>query len=113
MAAAVSGVSQEVDSVPDEEADSESAADAEDASAGPSTREAVETDDLYAWVMQTTFVVTICTGAPLVAIFSILFDLQTWSARAEFAVRIGAIVWFLTAIGVFIYAKRVRGLTPA
>ncbi|WP_368408718.1 DUF5822 domain-containing protein [Haloarchaeobius amylolyticus] len=77
-------------------------------SGGPSTREAVETDDLYAWVMQTTFVVTILVGAPLVAIFSVLFDLTSWAARAEFAVRIGAIVWFVTAIGVFVYAKKYR-----
>ncbi|WP_439026773.1 DUF5822 domain-containing protein [Haloarchaeobius sp. DT45] len=113
MATAVSGVSQDVDSVEAGDGDSGESTDPDqatdsDATAGPSTREAVETDDLYAWVMQTTFVVTILTGAPLVAIFSLLFDLQTWNARAEFAVRIGAIVWFVTAIGVFVYAKKYR-----
>ena len=62
----------------------------------------------YAWVMQTTFVVTILVGAPIVALFSVPFGLPTWEARAEFAIRIGAIVWFVTAIGVAVYEKRYR-----
>ena len=62
----------------------------------------------YAWVMQTTFVVTILVGAPLVTLLSVPVSLPTWNARAEFAVRVGAVVWFGTAIGVYLYASRKR-----
>ena len=72
----------------------------------------VETSDPegvdYGWVMQTTFVVTIVVGAPLVVVAALLLDptLATWGERVQFAVRVGALVWFLTGIGVFAYAKR-------
>ena len=58
----------------------------------------------YGWVMQTTFVMTIVVGAPLVALLSLVQPLPTWGARAGFAVRVGAVVWFLTAIAVYAYA---------
>ncbi|TYL36240.1 hypothetical protein CV102_23445 [Natronococcus pandeyae] len=60
----------------------------------------------YGWVMQVTFVVTIVVGAPVVAFLSIGVDLPTWSARAEFAVRVGAVIWMIVALSVFAYAKR-------
>jgi len=60
----------------------------------------------YGWVMQTTFVLTIVVGAPVVAVLSTGTALPTWSARAAFALRAGAIVWLLTAVGVFLYARR-------
>jgi hypothetical protein len=60
----------------------------------------------YGWVMQTTFVVTILVGAPLVAALSTGVTLPTWEARISFAVRVGAVVWFLTAVAVFLYARR-------
>ena len=63
----------------------------------------------YGWVMQTTFVLTIVVGAPLVAVLSTGADLPTWSARATFALRVGAVVWILTAVGVFLYARRREG----
>ena len=56
--------------------------------------------------MQTTFVVTILVGAPVVAVASSFVTLDTWGARAVFAVRVGAPIWFLTAITVAIYARR-------
>ncbi|MFB6302053.1 MAG: DUF5822 domain-containing protein [Haloferacaceae archaeon] len=56
--------------------------------------------------MQTTFVGTIVLGAPLVAALSATADLPTWSARAAFAVRVGAVVWLCTAVAVFLYARR-------
>jgi hypothetical protein len=59
----------------------------------------------YGWVMQVTFVVTIVVGAPIVAVLSLSTTLPTWSDRVLFAVRIGAIVWFLTAVGVYLYAR--------
>lgn len=60
----------------------------------------------YGWVMQTTFVVTIVVGAPLVALASLFVELSTWSQWASFAIRVGAVVWFLTAVGVFLYERR-------
>jgi len=60
----------------------------------------------YAWVMQTTFVVTILVGAPAVAVLSTLVTLESWGARAAFAVRIGAPIWFVTAVAVALYARR-------
>jgi hypothetical protein len=60
----------------------------------------------YGWVMQVTFVCTIVVGAPVVAVLSFTTPLPTWEARVSFAVRVGAIVWFLTAVAVFLYARR-------
>ncbi|OYR79279.1 hypothetical protein DJ72_14295 [Halorubrum distributum] len=54
----------------------------------------------YAWVMQTTFVVTILVGAPAAALLSTLVTLESWGARAAFAVRVGAPIWFVTAVAV-------------
>ena len=74
--------------------------------------EPVETHDPegvdYGWVMQTTFVLTIVVGAPVVAAVALLVgvSLPTWAARAEFAIRVGALVWFVVAVGVFLYARR-------
>jgi membrane protein YdbS with pleckstrin-like domain len=71
--------------------------------------ERVETTDPdgvdFGWVMQTTFVTTILVGAPLVALLSTTTTLPTWSARATFAIRVGAVVWLLTAIGTYGYAR--------
>nr|WP_254714769.1 DUF5822 domain-containing protein [Natranaeroarchaeum aerophilus] len=55
--------------------------------------------------MQTTFVLTIVIGAPLVAALSIPFTLPTWGSRLEFAIRVGAVVWILIAVPVFLYAE--------
>jgi len=81
----------------------------------PVERTEVEGVD-YGWVMQTTFVVTILVGAPVVAVLSTGVTLETWGARAAFAVRVGAPIWFLTAVAVAAYAKRTDagdGGTPA
>lgn len=60
----------------------------------------------FAWVMQTTFVLTILLGAPIVALASIPVSLPTWDARAGFAIRVGAIVWIVVACGAFLYERR-------
>lgn len=62
----------------------------------------------YGWVMQVTFVVTIVVGAPTVAALSVLQSLPSWGARAAFAVRVGALIWLLTAVSVYLYARRYR-----
>lgn len=63
----------------------------------------------YGRVMQVTFVVTIAVGAPLVALLSVPFDLPTWGDRVGFAVRVGAVVWIVTALSVF-WVERKRAL---
>jgi hypothetical protein len=60
----------------------------------------------YGWVMQTTFVLAIAVGAPVVALASLFVpSLGTWPARAEFAVRVGAVLWVVIAVSVFLYAR--------
>ena len=63
----------------------------------------------FGWVMQVTFVVTILVGAPVVAALSTQVTLVSWGARAEFAIRVGAVIWFLTAVAVYLYARRTQG----
>jgi uncharacterized membrane protein (DUF441 family) len=73
----------------------------------PERVETVEVEGVdYGWVMQVTFVTTIIVGAPIVAGLSSLVALPTWTDKALFAVRVGAVVWFLTAVGVYLYARR-------
>ncbi|WP_433623551.1 DUF5822 domain-containing protein [Halomicrococcus sp. NG-SE-24] len=74
--------------------------------------EPVETHDPegvdFGWVMQTTFVLSIVVGAPVVALVALAsgVTLPTWGARAEFAIRVGAVVWLVTALAVYGYARR-------
>jgi hypothetical protein len=82
--------------------------DAETADVTPSV-ERTDPDGVdFGWVMQVTFVVTIVLGVPLVAALSLVVELPTWGARAAFAIRVGAVVWFMTAIGAYLYARRYR-----
>lgn len=72
----------------------------------PASVERTDPDGVdYAWVMQVTFVVTVVAGAPLVALLSVRTSLPTWTAMATFAVRVGAVVWLVTALGVYGYAR--------
>lgn len=73
----------------------------------PTRVETTDPDGIdYGWVMQTTFVLTITVGAPVVAVLSIPAELTTWGQRLNFAIRAGAVVWFCLGIGVYLYAKR-------
>ena len=72
----------------------------------PSRVEATDPDGVdYGWVMQTTFVLTIVVGAPIVAGGSLFFELSSWGQRANFAVRFGAVVWLCIAVSVYLYAR--------
>ncbi|WP_277553028.1 DUF5822 domain-containing protein [Halobaculum limi] len=62
----------------------------------------------YGWVMQVTFVLTVTAGSVLVALLSAFVTLPTWGARAGFAIRVGAVIWICTAVGAYLYEKRVR-----
>ena len=64
----------------------------------------------YAWVMQVTFVLAIVVGVPVVAGLSLGIRLPTWEAKAIFALRVGAVVWFAIAVGVFAFARWIRTL---
>lgn len=74
--------------------------------------EPVETHDPegvdYAWVMQTTFVLTVAVGAPVVALLAWAtgVSLPTWADRAEFAIRVGALIWLVVALGAYFYERR-------
>lgn len=59
----------------------------------------------FGWVMQVTFVLTVAVGAPIVALFSLGVSLPTWTDKALFAVRVGAVVWILTTLSVYAYAR--------
>ena len=59
----------------------------------------------FGWVMQATFVLTIVVGVPAVAGLSLFYTLPTWEARVSFAVRVGAVVWLLTALAAYWYAR--------
>ena len=59
----------------------------------------------FGWVMQVTFVTTILVGSPIVAVASVGTALPTWTSRALFAVRVGAVIWLLTALCVYLYAR--------
>jgi hypothetical protein len=63
----------------------------------------------YGRVMQLTFVVTIVLGVPLVVLLSLSVELPSWGARAIFAVRVGAIVWLLTAVFIYVVERRALG----
>lgn len=62
----------------------------------------------YGWVMQMTFVVTVTAGAVLVAALSAFVTLPTWGARASFAIRVGAVIWIVTALAAYYYENNVR-----
>lgn len=59
----------------------------------------------FGWVMEVTFIVTVLLGAPIVALGGLWFEIEGWNARIIFATTVAAAVWFITAIGVYAYAR--------
>ena len=75
----------------------------------PTRVESTDPDGVdFGWVMQTTFVLTVTVGAVVVTAVAVLtgVSLPTWGARASFAIRVGAVVWLVTATFVYLYARR-------
>jgi hypothetical protein len=73
----------------------------------PARVESTDPDGVdFGWVMQTTFVLTVTFGAVVVAVLSTGQSLPTWTDKATFAIRVGAVVWILTAVSVYLYARR-------
>ena len=60
----------------------------------------------FGWVMEVTFVVTVLVGTPLVIFSSLFVELDGWTARLVYATTIAAAVWFVTAIAVYLVARR-------
>ncbi|MFB6147177.1 MAG: DUF5822 domain-containing protein [Halobacteriaceae archaeon] len=56
--------------------------------------------------MQVTFVLAVVLGGPAVAALSLGRRLPTWESRLLFAIRTGAVVWFLIGAAVYLYARR-------
>nr|WP_208288715.1 DUF5822 domain-containing protein [Halobacterium sp. R2-5] len=76
-------------------------------SAVPELQEKTDPEGVdYGWVMQTTFVLTIVVGAPAVVALSLFYTLPSWESRVSFAVRVGAVVWMITALSTYWYARR-------
>lgn len=60
----------------------------------------------YTRVMQLTFLTTLVAGVPVVVVLSLFVSLPTWADRAEFAVRVGALLWLLTGTGLYVRERR-------
>jgi hypothetical protein len=56
-------------------------------------------------VIQVTILTTSDVVAPIVAAAAAFVDLPDWPSRAAFAVRVGAVVWLVTALGVYGVAR--------
>lgn len=60
----------------------------------------------FGWVMQVTFVLTVLLGVPIVGAASLVVGpMESWAERVSFAVRVGALVWFVTAVTTYLYAR--------
>lgn len=60
----------------------------------------------HTYVMQLTFLITILAGVPLVVVLSLFVTLPTWTDRAAFVVRVGALLWLVTGTGLFLRERR-------
>lgn len=59
----------------------------------------------YRWVMEMTFILTVVIGTPIIALGGLLVEFDGWTGRVVYATTIAALVWFLTAISVYLYAR--------
>ena len=94
----LNGPDVDVDGNADAEADADTDADAESASV-----EGVDTEH----VMNLTFVLTLFLGVPTVVVLSLFVPLDGWNEIISFVVRVGATIWFLTAVTLYV-RERVR-----
>ncbi|NHN40984.1 hypothetical protein G9C85_04945 [Halorubellus sp. JP-L1] len=53
-------------------------------------------------VMNLTFVLTLLFGVPTVVVLSLFVPLDGWGEIIGFVVRVGAAIWFLTAVGLYV-----------
>lgn len=77
----------------DESAERDAEADGESESV-----EGVDTEH----VMNLTFVLTLLVGVPTVVVLSLFVPLDGWNEILGFVVRVGAGIWFLTAVTLYV-----------
>jgi hypothetical protein len=53
-------------------------------------------------VMNLTFVLTLLLGVPAVVVLSLFVPLDGWNEILAFVVRVGAAIWFLTAVTLYV-----------
>lgn len=58
-------------------------------------------------VMNLTFVLTLLFGVPVVVILSLFVPLEGWDEIVMFVVQVGAAIWFLTAVTLYV-RERIR-----
>jgi len=87
--------------------DADAAADTDTATdADAATEESVEGVDTE-HVMNLTFVLTLFLGVPTVVVLSLFVPLDGWNEIISFVVRVGAAIWFLTAVTLYV-RERIR-----
>ena len=84
------------------DADVESDAEAGDDAATEESVEGVDTEH----VMNLTFVLTLLLGVPMVVVLSLFVPLDGWNEIISFVVRVGAGIWFLTAVALYVRERR-------
>lgn len=57
-------------------------------------------------VMNLTFVLTLLFGVPTVVVLSLFVPLDGWNEIISFVVRVGAGIWFLTAVALYVRERR-------
>ena len=62
----------------------------------------------YTWVMQVTFLTSLVVGVPIVVALSLTQSFDGWTAMALYAVRVGALIWLVIALVVYVYARRTQ-----
>lgn len=80
------------------------AAGSEDSSGAddPARSEGVDTEH----VMNLTFVLTLLFGVPTVVVLSLFVPLDGWGEIISFVVRVGAGIWFVTAVALYVRERR-------
>nr|WP_227134563.1 DUF5822 domain-containing protein [Halorubellus salinus] len=56
--------------------------------------------------MNLTFVLTLLLGVPTVVVLSLFVPLDGWGEILSFVVRVGAGIWFLTAVALYVRERR-------
>jgi len=70
----------------------------DDAASGGGSVDGVDTEH----VMNLTFVLTLLVGVPTVVVLSLVVPLDGWGEILGFVVRVGAGIWFLTAVALYV-----------
>ena len=105
----------DTDAAADTDADTDAATDADtdaatdaDADTDATTKESESVEGVDTeHVMNLTFVLTLFLGVPTVVVLSLFVPLDGWNEIISFVVRVGAAIWFLTAVTLYV-RERIR-----